>query len=227
MAELKTFLFTDIVGSVELKRTMPGHSDAERDQAFIEQILSPHRARIELNLAAHGGRVVSTAGDGHFLVFSDTVLAARWAIGIQQSHRDEPIRTPDGDAVAVRISMHSAFRRSIRATKTISSANRSTTRPGSTTMRPADRFSLRAAWWRFWKMPGWTACRFIATAAASCRGIGAVDIYELVYDGSGPRKMRPQPRESALRQWTVLPAEMGLSELQARGGTSPTIRPAC
>ena len=75
MAELKTFLFTDIVGSVELKGDMPGRSDSERDQAFIEQVLTPHRARIERELAALGGRVVSTAGDGHFLVFSDTVLA--------------------------------------------------------------------------------------------------------------------------------------------------------
>src|SRR5215471_7214644 len=106
MAELKTFLFTDIVGSVELKRAMPGRSDAERDRAFIELILSPHRARIDRDLAAHGGRVVSTAGDGHFLVFTDAVSAARWAIDIQQSHRDEPIQTPAGNAVAVRISMH-------------------------------------------------------------------------------------------------------------------------
>ena len=50
------------------------------------------------------------------------------------------------------------------------------------------------------------------------KGIGAVDIFELVYEGSGPRKMRPQPRESASRQWTVLPAAMGLSEFHARGG---------
>src|SRR3990172_1522272 len=106
MAELRTFLFTDIIRSVELKREMPGRSDAERDQAFIELVLTPHRERIERDLAANGGRVVSTAGDGHFLVFSDTILAARWAIGIQQSHRDEPIRTPQGGTVSVVISMH-------------------------------------------------------------------------------------------------------------------------
>ena len=106
MAELKTILFTDIVRSVDLKSEMPGQSDTERDLAFIEQILTPHRQRIERNLATLGGRVVSTAGDGHFLVFSDTVSAARWAIGIQRSHRDEPIRTPAGRPVAVRISMH-------------------------------------------------------------------------------------------------------------------------
>src|SRR6185295_6865345 len=100
MAELKTFLFTDIVGSVDLKRQMPGHSDAERDQAFIELVLMPHRARIENQLVALGGRVVSTAGDGHFLVFSDTILAARWAVGIERSHRDEPIETPTGNSVS-------------------------------------------------------------------------------------------------------------------------------
>ncbi|MGD9634692.1 MAG: hypothetical protein AB7U97_15535, partial [Pirellulales bacterium] len=106
MAELKTFLFTDIVGSVELKGEMPGTSDAERDQAFIAQILTPHRARIEQELAALGGRVVSTAGDGHFLVFSDTINAARWAIHLERAHRDAPIVTPSGKPVAVRMSMH-------------------------------------------------------------------------------------------------------------------------
>src|SRR5207244_3802834 len=106
MADLKTMLFTDIVGSVDLKSQMPGSSDTERDQAFIDRILTPHRERIEKELAALGGRVVSTAGDGHFLVFSDTISAARWAMDIERSHRDEPIRAPGGHAVSVRISMH-------------------------------------------------------------------------------------------------------------------------
>src|SRR5690242_13944247 len=106
MAELKTILFTDIVRSVDLKGEMPGSSDTERDLAFIQQILMPHRQRIERQLAALGGRVVSTAGDGNLLVFADTISAARWAVATQQSHRDEPIRTPNGHAVEVRIAMH-------------------------------------------------------------------------------------------------------------------------
>src|ERR1700742_515479 len=105
MAELKTIVFTDIVRSVDLKSEMPGQSDTKRDVAFIQLILTPHRQRIERKLAALDNRVVSTAGVGHFLVFSDTVSAARWAIGIQRSHRDAPIRTPAGQPVAVRISM--------------------------------------------------------------------------------------------------------------------------
>src|SRR3954464_10258773 len=94
MADLKTILFTDIVGSVELKREMPAHSDSERDKAVIHLILKAHRERVARALAALGGRVVSTAGDGHFLVFSDTVSAARWAMGIQRSHPDQPIHPP-------------------------------------------------------------------------------------------------------------------------------------
>ena len=67
MAELKTFVFTDISGSVRLKDEMTGRSVTERDQAFISSILTPHRQRIEAHLTEFGGRVVSTAGDGHFL----------------------------------------------------------------------------------------------------------------------------------------------------------------
>ena len=50
MADLKTILFTDIVGSVDLKSEMPGHSDTERDQEFFHLVLTPHRERIEREL---------------------------------------------------------------------------------------------------------------------------------------------------------------------------------
>ena len=91
MAELRTFLFTAICGSVRLKNEMPGRSVSERDLAFINSILRPHRQRIEERLAEFGGRVVSTAGDGHFLVFDHTAQAALWAVAVQESHRDDPI----------------------------------------------------------------------------------------------------------------------------------------
>src|SRR5690606_26178093 len=47
------------------------------------------------------------------------------------------------------------------------------------------------------------------------RGIGRVDVYELVYDREGPRKMRAEPRAELPRAWTVLPATMGLTEFEA------------
>src|SRR5690606_34574643 len=96
MAELRTFVFSDLVGSVELKSEMPGRSDAERDAAFVATILTPHRDRVEQLAADYGGRVVSTAGDGHFLVFDDVSAAALWAIAIEQLHIEEPIKSPAG-----------------------------------------------------------------------------------------------------------------------------------
>jgi serine/threonine protein kinase/class 3 adenylate cyclase len=218
MAELKTFLFTDIVSSVELKRAMPGRSDAERDRAFIELILSPHRARIDRDLAAQGGRVVSTAGDGHFLVFTDTVSAARWAIEIQQSHRDDPICTPAGAALAVRISMHIGTPQTDPRDE-----NNFVGKPVDYAARLNDyatggQILASRSVVAILEDAGMDGVSFHRHGRRDLKGIGAVDVFELVYDDSGPHKMRPQPRESASRQWTVLPAEMGLSEFQARGG---------
>ena len=59
MAELKTFVFTDICRSVDLKNEMSGRSVTERDMAFIQKILIPHRERIEANLAETLGAAVS------------------------------------------------------------------------------------------------------------------------------------------------------------------------
>jgi serine/threonine protein kinase/class 3 adenylate cyclase len=215
MPELKTFLFTDIVGSVELKRQMPGHSDAERDRAFIDSVLRPHRERIERELTAHSGRVVSTAGDGHFLVFADTILAARWAIGIQKSHRDEPIAAlPDG-AVAVRIAMHLGI------------PQVDPHDPDNFVGKPIDyaaRLSDYATGGQILvsrsvvavlEDAGMDGVRFHRHGSQDLKGIGRVEVYELVYEGQGPRKVRSQPRESLSRQWTVLPATMGLTEFHA------------
>ena len=218
MAELKTFLFTDIVGSVELKGEMPGRSDAERDQAFIEQVLTPHRERIERELAALGGRVVSTAGDGHFLVFSDTILAARWAIGIQRSHRDEPIRTPKGGTVAVRISMHLGIPQIDPH-----DPNNFVGKPVDYAARLNDyatggQILVSRSVVAVLEDAGMDGVTFHRHGKRELKGIGPVEVYELVYDAAGPRKMRPQPRESLSRQWTVLPATMGLTEFHAGAG---------
>src|SRR5262245_62048574 len=215
MAELKTFLFTDIVGSVELKRSMPGSSDAERDEAFVATILIPHRQRIERDLARLGGRVVSTAGDGHFLVFSDTIQAARWAIGVEQSHRDEPIITPNGQPIAVRVSMHLGIPQIDPR-----DANNFIGKPVDYAARLNDyatggQIVVSRSGVAVLEDAGMDGVSFHMHGRRDLKGIGQVDVYELVYDPSGPRKMRPQPRESLSRQWTVLPATIGLTEFQA------------
>lgn len=222
MAELQTFLFTDIVGSVELKRAMPGSSDSERDQAYIATILSPHRARIERELVERGGRVVSTAGDGHFLVFPDTIQAARWAIAIQQSHRDEPIRTPAGRSVAVRASIHIGIPQIDPG-----DPNNFVGKPVDYTARLNDyatggQILVSRSVVAVLEDAGMDGVTFHSHGRRNLKGIGEVDVYELVYEATGPRKMRPQPRETLSRQWTVLPATIGLTDFHAGGSSGST-----
>lgn len=218
MADLKTILFTDIVGSVDLKSQMPGHSDMDRDQAFIDQVLTPHRERIERELAALGGRVVSTAGDGHLLVFSDTVSAARWAIAIERSHRDEPIRGPNGNAISVRISMHVGIPQ-IDPRDT----NNFIGKPVDYAARLSDyatggQILVSRSVVAVLEDAVMDGVSFHNHGRRELKGIGRVEIYELLYDRAGPRQMRPQPRESYSRQWTVLPPTMGLTEFRDGGG---------
>jgi len=218
MADLKTILFTDIVGSVELKREMPGHSGSERDQAFINEILKPHRERVERELAALGGRVVSTAGDGNFLVFSDTVSAARWAMGIQRSHRDDAIRTPAGKTVSVRISMHVGIPQSDPH-----DPNNFVGKPVDYAARlndyaTGDQILVSRSVVAVLEDAGMDGIAFHNHGRRELKGIGRVEMYELLFDGQAPRKMRPQPREIVPRQWSVLPAAMGLTDFREAGG---------
>ncbi|MCC6491533.1 MAG: hypothetical protein IT424_00760, partial [Pirellulales bacterium] len=204
MAELKTFVFTDISGSVRLKDEMAGRSATERDQAFITSILTPHRERIESRLPEFEGRVVSTAGDGHFLVFDHTVQAAQWAIAVQQSHRATPILTPGGEAVEIRMSMHVGVPQIDPADadnfvgKTVDYAARLNDYAtggqilvSRSVMAILDDVSLEGV-------------RLHMHGRRNLKGIGSVEIHELLYDEHGPRPMRNQPK-AVERQWTVIP----------------------
>ncbi|HUS39063.1 MAG TPA: protein kinase, partial [Pirellulales bacterium] len=104
--EIRAFVFTDIVGSTRLKKQMPGRDSAQRDHHFAEQILRPHRKLIETGLAEHEGRIVSTQGDGHFLEFRNPIQAVTWAIEVQQLHAEQPIETPDGRPLGIKIGIH-------------------------------------------------------------------------------------------------------------------------
>lgn len=206
MAELKTFVFTDISGSVRLKDEMTGRSVTERDLAFIQSILTPHRERIECRLQEFGGRVVSTAGDGHFLVFDHTVQAAQWAISVQESHRDSPILTPHGEHVQVRMSMHvgvpqidpsdpdNFVGKTVDYTARLNDyATGGQILISRSVMAILDDVSLEGV-------------KLHMHGRRSLKGIGGVEIHEILYDDHGPREMRNQPK-SVDRQWTVIPTQ--------------------
>lgn len=219
MSDMKTFVFTDIVKSVDLKGEMAGRSDAERDEAFVTTVLTPHRARIEAGLAAAGGRVVSTAGDGHFLVFANTINAAAWAIAVQKSHREEPISTPRGTRVTVRMSLHVGFPQ-----KDPHDPDNFIGRVVDYAARLADyatgeQVLCSTAALGLLKDAGLEGVRFHPHGARDLRGIGAVDVYELLYDGGEPRPTRDAPKQDDRRTWTVLPPTMGLTEYALHGGS--------
>ncbi|MDZ4656548.1 MAG: protein kinase [Bythopirellula sp.] len=209
MAELKTFVFTDICRSVDLKNEMSGRSVTERDMAFIQQILIPHRERIEANLADNSGRVVSTAGDGHFLVFNNTILAATWAAEVQQSHENDPIETPGGGKVEVRISMHVGVPQSDPAApdnfvgKSVDYASRLNDHA------TGGQILVSRSVMAILDDVGLEGIRFHLHGRRNLKGIGHVEVHEMLYDEQGPRTLRQQPSSHSDRQWTVVPTMMG------------------
>lgn len=205
MAELRTFIFTDIVRSVALKSEMEGRNDTQRDRAFIETVLTPHRERIETSLSEREGRIVSTAGDGHFLVFSDTGAAAQWAIDVQKRHTDTPITTPKGSVVEVRVSLH------------VGVPQIDPRDPNNFVGKPVDY----AARLNDFARGGQVLCsravaailedvqldevRLHSHGPRMLRGIGRVEVYEIVYREAGPMETLYHPVKQDARQWTIIP----------------------
>lgn len=106
MAEnMVALVFTDLVNSTAIKNHLAGSSIRERNEAYRDNILLPHRQRVTASLSQYEGRVVEEIGDAFFLVFPNAILAAQWAVGVQNIHISEPISTPLGN-LCVRIGMH-------------------------------------------------------------------------------------------------------------------------
>jgi len=95
---VRTFMFTDIVGSTDLVRTIG-------DDAW-EGILRWHDETLRTQIGAHRGEVVHTTGDGFFASFGDAAAAASCAVAIQRRLTDH--RRRHGFAPEVRIGLHSA-----------------------------------------------------------------------------------------------------------------------
>ncbi len=217
MPELTTFVFTDLVGSVDLKGRMPGPDAAARDEAYVRLVLTPHRERIEARLAEHGGRVVSTAGDGHFLAFSDTSRAALWAIETQRSHA-RPLAEGElaENRVRVRMGLH------------IGPPQTDPDDPNNYIGRAVD-YAARLADYAAAEqiLASRSAASLLEDAGLAdvalhshglreLRGIGDVELFEVVYANRQPTEPRKLKGEKPDRRtWTVLPATMGLTEYGA------------
>jgi class 3 adenylate cyclase len=95
---LKTFMFTDIVGSTSL-------IEALGDEAW-ENLLRWHDRTLREVFAAHDSEEVSSTGDGFFVGFDSPDQALRAAIAIQRRLAEH--RVSQGFAPQVRIGIHAS-----------------------------------------------------------------------------------------------------------------------
>jgi class 3 adenylate cyclase len=99
-------MFTDIVGSTQLKSKMPGAVSSEREAAFLKLIKQPHDVIIAQGVAARGGFIVKSTGDGFLIAFSDPQKAVLCGVEIQEKLKGATIPTPDGP-LQIRIGLNS------------------------------------------------------------------------------------------------------------------------
>jgi class 3 adenylate cyclase len=95
---LKTFMFTDVVGSTALV-------EALGDEAW-DTLLRWHDATLREVFTAHEGREISTTGDGFFVSFESPEQAVAAAIAIQRRLAEH--RKTAGFAPQVRIGLHAS-----------------------------------------------------------------------------------------------------------------------
>ncbi|MEO5703507.1 MAG: ferredoxin [Candidatus Limnocylindrales bacterium] len=95
---LKTFMFTDVVGSTNLV-------EALGDEAW-DTLLRWHDTTLREVFTAHEGREISTTGDGFFVSFDSPEAAVAAAIAIQRRLAEQ--RQKQGFAPQVRIGLHAS-----------------------------------------------------------------------------------------------------------------------
>lgn len=95
---IKTFMFTDIVSSTQLV-------EAIGDEAW-GVLLGWHDEMLRSLVAAHGGEVIDTAGDGFFVGFDSPEAALACAVAVQRRLAEH--RKTSGFAPQLRIGVHAS-----------------------------------------------------------------------------------------------------------------------
>ena len=168
---------------------------------------------------------MSTAGDGHFLVFADAASAARWAVEIVRSHDDHPLASDRGTKAQVRISMHlgspqidprdphNFIGKAVDYAARLNDFSAS----GQILLSRAARAILEDA--------GLNGVAFHTHGRRDLKGIGEVEVHELLFDGRSPQETRRKPTAEKPREWTVHPETAPYSKfagLVPDGGVPPS-----
>jgi class 3 adenylate cyclase len=102
---LITAMFTDIVGSTELKGAMPADTARGRDAQYRSSVKEPHDSMVLEHICGGGGHRVKSTGDGFLFTFGDVDDAVLCALAVQDCLKAQPIQTPIGP-LRIRIGIH-------------------------------------------------------------------------------------------------------------------------
>ncbi|HEY3999990.1 MAG TPA: AAA family ATPase [Candidatus Xenobia bacterium] len=233
MAELVTMVFTDLVSSTAVKQQMPGRDLAERNAHFFNDILQPHRQRVEETLPGAHGRVVSTQGDGYFLVFTDLLQAVRWCVDLLRDHQARPIPSPLGN-VQVKIALHVGSPL-LDGDNFIGHEVDYAARIGA--LCHGDQILVSETVAALLRDAHPADLSLHAHGGHALKGVGTVPIFELLYDGRAPLPLKsektptvelpPLPesvvgREAMLEQLLTAVERGGLVVLRGEGGMGKT-----
>jgi eukaryotic-like serine/threonine-protein kinase len=192
---LITMMFTDVVGSSATKRDKSLGRDArERDHAYLTQVQTPHFELVRACCKAHGGREVSTMGDAFFLAFEDPAEAVRCAVNIQQKLIATPIQTPLGP-LRLRIGIHSGFPEffegSWHGTDVDTTARVEAAAGERQILISARTYEIAR---------DMTDAKFHACGEFALKGVGSIALWDVDWDGSGPRRPAALPVEEMRRR---------------------------
>ncbi|MBE9124890.1 MULTISPECIES: CHASE2 domain-containing protein [unclassified Coleofasciculus] len=204
-----TMVFTDLVSSTAVKKYLNGSDITARNRLYFDNILKPHRQRVETSLAIYGGRVVKTEGDAYFLVFASAAQAAQWAVALQISHMTDPIDTPLGP-LQVKIGMHTGsplpdgddfIGEEVDYAARVSSQARG----GQILLSEVTTVLVRNV--------GLVGSRLVRRGTRNLKGIGKVPLFELLYLSKKQQQL----------QKTRKPQRLGVQLLASLAGASVAI----
>ena len=188
-------MFTDVVGSSATKRdTSLGRDARERDHAYLTQVQTPHFELVRACCKAHGGREVSTMGDAFFLAFDDPAEAVRCAVNIQQKLTATPIQTPLG-ALRLRIGIHSGFPEFFEGSWHGTDVDTTARVEAAATER---QILISARTHEITR--DMTDAKFYSCGEFALKGVGSIALWEVDWDGHGPRRPAALPLQEVRRR---------------------------
>jgi tetratricopeptide (TPR) repeat protein/class 3 adenylate cyclase len=188
MASLLTIVFTDVVESSATKRELTlGRDSQERDHAYLEKIQTRYFNLVRECAAGHAGREVNTMGDAFYLAFENPIGAIRFARDIQMRLVTAPIETPLGP-LCLRIGIHSGFPELFEDTYHGTDVDTAARIEGVAT---AQQVLLSSTTYEL--VRHMTDVSFERKGEFALKGLGRMALWEVKWDGKGPRPTAVPP----------------------------------